>query len=110
MYYAGAQLYAPDDLSSYGSDDYNNLTDPLDEAGMNQWTVVDLGTTLLVARRIDPLKSYTVEDRTGMYDLLTAMKSEDLQNQFYADGAALAHNLDEGAMKTYSASKIKKNV
>lgn len=110
MYYAGTQLYTPDDLSSYGSDDYNNLTDPLDEAGMNQWTVVDLGTTLLVARRIDPLKSYTVEDLTGMYDLLTAMKSEDLQNQFYADGAALAHNLDEGAMKTYSASKIKKNV
>ena len=110
MYYAGAQLYTPDDLSSYGSDDYNNLTDPLDEAGMNQWTVVDLGTTLLGARRIDPLKSYTVEDLTGMYDLLTAMKSDDLQNQFYADGAALAHNLDEGAMKTYSASKIKKNV
>ena len=110
MYYAGAQLYTPDDLSSYGSDDYNNLTDPLDEAGMNQWTVVDLGTTLLVARRIDPLKSYTVEDLTGMYDLLTAMKSDDLQNQFYADGAALAHNLDEGAMKTYSSSKIKKNV
>ena len=110
MYYAGAQLYTPDDLSSYGSDDYNNLTDPLDEAGMNQWTVVDLGTTMLVARRIDPLKSYTVEDLTGMYDLLTAMKSDDLQNQFYADGAALAHNLDEGAMKTYSASKIKKNV
>lgn len=110
MYYAGARLYTPDDLSSYGSDDYNNLTDPLDEAGMNQWTVVDLGTTLLVARRIDPLKSYTVEDLTGMYDLLTAMKSDDLQNQFYADGAALAHNLDEGAMKTYSASKIKKNV
>ena len=110
MYYAGVQLYTPDDLSSYGSDDYNNLTDPLDEAGVNQWTVVDLGTTLLVARRIDPLKSHTVEDLTGMYDLLTAMKSEDLQNQFYADGAALAHNLDEGAMKTYSASKIKKNV
>lgn len=110
MYYAGAQLYTPDDLSSYGSDDYNNLTDPLDEAGMNQWTVVDLGTTLLVARRIDPLKSYTVEDLTGMYDLLTAMKKDDLQNQFYADGAALPHNLDEGAMKTYSASKIKKNV
>lgn len=110
MYYAGAQLYTPDDLSSYGSDDYNNLTDPLDEAGMNQWTLVDLGTTLLVARRIDPLKSYTVEDLTGMYDLLTAMKSDDLQNQFYADGAALAHNLDEGTMKTYSASKIKKNV
>ena len=29
-------------------------------------------------------------------------------NEFYADGAALAHALDEGAMRTYSASKIKK--
>lgn len=110
MYYAGSQLYTPNDLSSYGGDGYNNLTDPLDEAGMNQWTVIDLGTTMLVARRIDPLKNYTVEDLTSMYDLLTAMKSEDLQNQFYADGAAMEHNLDEGAMKTYSASKIKKNV
>lgn len=110
IYYAGSQLYTPDDLASYGSDDYNNLTDPLDEAGMNQWTVIDLGTTLLVARRIDPLKTYTVDQLTSMYDLLTALKSDDLQNQFYADGAALPHNLDESAMKTYSASKIKKNV
>ena len=110
MYYVGAQLYTPDDLASYGGDGYNNLTDPLDEAGMNHWTVVDLGTTLLVARRIDPLKAYTVDDLTGMYDLLTAMKSTELQDQFYADGAALEHALDEGAMKTYSASNIKKNV
>lgn len=110
MYYVGAQLYTPDDLASYGGDGYNNLTDPLDEAGMNQWTVVDLGTTLLVARRIDPLKAYTVDDLTGMYDLLAAMKSTELQDQFYADGAALEHALDEGAMKTYSASNIKKNV
>ena len=110
IYYAGSQLYTPDDLASYGGDDYNNLTDPLDEAGMNQWTVIDLGTSLLVARRIDPFKTYTVDQLTSMYDLLTALKSDDLQNQFYADGAALPHNLDEGAMKTYSASKIKKNV
>lgn len=110
MYYVGAQLYTPDDLASYGGDGYNNLTDPLDEAGMNHWTVVDLGTTLLVARRIDPLKTYTVDDLTGMYDLLTAMKSTELQDQFYVDGAALEHALDEGAMKTYSASNIKKNV
>ena len=77
---------------------------------MNQWTVVDLGTMLLVARRIDPFKTYTIAQLTSMYDLLTAMKSEELMNEFYADGAALPHALNEGAMKTYSASKIKKNV
>lgn len=110
VYYAGAQLYTPDDLASYGSDEYNNLTDPLDEAGMNQWTTIDLGTTILVARRVDPLKTYTVAQLTSMYDLLTAMKSTELQDQFYAEGAALEHALDEGVMKTYSASKIKKNV
>ena len=42
VYYAASQLYTPDDLSSYGSDEYNNLTDPLDAAGLNHWTTIDL--------------------------------------------------------------------
>ena len=66
--------------------------------------------TDLVARRVDPFKTYTIAQLTSMYDLLTPLKSEELQNQFYADGAAMEHALDEGAMKTYSASNIKKNV
>ena len=109
-YYVGAQLYTPDDLAGYGGDGYNNLTDPLDAVALNQWTTIDLGTVVLAARRVDPLQTYTVEDLTGMYDLLTALKGEELQNQFYADGAAMEHALDEGAMRTYSASKIKKEV
>ena len=109
-YYVGTQLYTPDDLASYGGDGYNNLTDPLDAVALNQWTTIDLGTVVLAARRVDPLQTYTVEDLTGMYDLLTALKGEELQNQFYADGAAMEHALDEGAMRTYSASKIKKEV
>lgn len=109
-YYVGAQLYTPDDLASYGGDGYNNLTDPLDAVALNQWTTIDLGTVVLAARRVDPLQTYTVEDLTGMYDLLTALKGEELQNQFYADGAAMEYALDEGAMRTYSASKIKKEV
>ena len=109
-YYVGAQLYTPDDLASYGGDGYNNLTDPLDAVALNQWTTIDLGTVVLAARRVDSLQTYTVEDLTGMYDLLTALKGEELQNQFYADGAAMEHALDEGAMRTYSASKIKKEV
>ncbi len=110
MYYAGSQLYTPDDLATYGSDEYNNLTDPLDAVPMGTWTTIDLGTTILVARRIDPLATYSVEDLATMYDLLTAMKSTELQDQFYAEGAAMEHALDNGAMKTYSASHIKKNV
>lgn len=110
MYYAGSGLYTPDDLASYGGKDYNNLTDPLDEAGMNQWVTINLGTTVLVARRIDPFKTYTIAQLTSMYDLLTPLKSDELQNQFYTEGAAMEHALDEGAMKTYSASNIKKNV
>ena len=110
VYYAASQLYTPDDLASYGSDEYNNLTDPLDEAGLNNWTVINLGTTILVARRIDPLKTYSVEELNNMYDLLSDMKSTDLQNDLYAAGAALEHDLNSSAMNTYSASKIKKNV
>lgn len=110
MYYAGSGLYTPDDVASYGGEGYNNLTDPLDEAGMNQWVTINLGTTVLVARRIDPFKTYTIAQLTSMYDLLTPLKSDELQNQFYTEGAAMEHALDEGAMKTYSASHIKKNV
>ena len=109
-YYAGAQLFTPDTLASYGGDGYNNLTDPLDAAGMNRWTTIDLGTSILVARRIDPLKSYTAAELAERYDLLTAMKGEELQNQFYADGAAMEHALDDAALNTYSAGKIKKTV
>ena len=109
VYYAASQLYTPDDLSSYGSDEYNNLTDPLDAAGLNQWTTIDLGTTILVARRIDPFKTYTVDELDSMYDLLTDMKSTAIQDELYAAGAALEHDLNSAALNTYSASKIKKN-
>lgn len=110
VYYAGSQLYTPDDLSSFGGDGYNNLTDPLDEVPLGTWTTIDLGTNLLVARRIDPFKTYTVEELNNMFDLLTDMKSDEIQDKLYADGAALDHALNDSAIKTYSASKIKKSV
>lgn len=109
IYYAASQLYTPDDLSSYGSDEYNNLTDPLDATGLNHWTTIDLGTTILVARRIDPFKTYTVDELDSMYDLLTDMKSTAIQDELYAAGAALEHDLNSAALNTYSASKIEKN-
>ena len=40
---------------------------------MNHWTTIDLGTTVLVARKIDPFKTYSVEDLESMYDLLSSM-------------------------------------
>lgn len=61
-------------------------------------------------RRIDPLKTYTVDQLNSMYDMLTSMKSDEIQDKLYADGAALEHNLDSSAINTYSASKIKKTV
>ena len=110
VYYAGSQLYTPTDLASFGSDSYNDLTDPLDEVPLGSWTTINLGTTMLVARRIDPFKTYTVDELNSMYDMLTGMKSDEIQSKLYADGAALEHNLDTSAINTYSASKIKKTV
>ena len=110
VYYAGSQLYTPNDLASFGSDSYNDLTDPLDEVPLGSWTTIDLGTTMLVARRIDPFKTYTVDELNSMYDMLTSMKSDEIQSKLYADGAALEHNLNTSAINTYSASKIKKTV
>ena len=43
-----------------------------------------------------------------MYDLLSSMKSTDIQSELYAAGAALEHNLNSSALNTYSASKIKR--
>ena len=110
VYYAGSQLYTPTDLASFGSDSYNDLTDPLDKVPLGSWTTIGLGTTMLVARRIDPFKTYTVDELNSMYDMLTSMKSDEIQSKLYADGAALEHNLDTSAINTYSASKIKKTV
>ena len=110
VYYAGSQLYTPTDLASFGSDSYNDLTDPLNEVPLGSWTTIDLGTTMLVARRIDPFKTYTVDELNSMYDMLTSMKSDEIQSKLYADGAALEHNLNTSAINTYSASKIKKTV
>ena len=110
VYYAGSQLYTPTDLASFGSDSYNDLTDPLDEVPLGSWTTINLGTTMLVARRIDPFKTYTVDELNSMYDMLTSMKSDEIQSKLYADGAALEHNLNTSAINTYSASKIKKTV
>lgn len=110
VYYASAQLYTPDDLTSFQSGGVNSLTDPLDEAPLGQWVKIDLGMSFVVARRVDPLASQTVEELVSQYDLLTAMKNEQLQDELYAEGAALDHALNQGAVKTYAASKIKKSV
>ena len=111
VYYAASQLFTPSSLSSYDSDDGNRITDPLDAVAQGEWTTIDLGSAIMVARRLDPLKTgYTVENFVSSNDLLSEMKSTDLQNDLYAAGAAMDHALDASAVKTYAASKIKKTV
>lgn len=113
VYYGASQLFTPSALSGYANseDGTNKLTDPLDAAQPGEWVTIDLGSSILVARRLDPLSTgASVSDLVKSYDLLTAMKSSDMQNEMYAVGAALEHNLDASAIKTYAASKIKKNV
>ena len=113
VYYGASQLFTPSALSGYANseDGTNKLTDPLDAAKIGEWVTIDLGSSILVARRLDPLKTgVSVSEMVKTYDLLTAMKSTDMQNEMYAAGAALEHNLDASAVKTYAASKIKKNV
>lgn len=110
VYYASAQLYTPDTLASFESGDVNSLTDPLDEVPLGQWIKIDLGMYFIVARRVDPLESYAVADLVSQYDLLEELKSEQLQEELYTEGAALDHALNQSAVKTYAAGKIKKTV
>lgn len=110
VYYASAQLYTPDTLASFESGDVNSLTDPLDEVPLGQWIKIDLGMYFIVTRRVDPLESYAVTDLVSQYDLLEELKSEQLQEELYTEGAALEHALNQSAVKTYAAGKIKKTV
>jgi len=110
LYYAYEQLFTPDDLAGYDSEDGNTMCDPLDAAGEGVWTRVDLPSAVLVARKIDALESVGLEDLKNQYDLLTDMRSTQLQEELYAAGAELEHSLNQSALNTYSASKIKKSV
>lgn len=109
--YVGSGLYLPSDLDTYASgEDANVLTDPLLAADEGEWVKIDLTTSLVVARRVDPMTRGDLASFQSGYDLLGAMKSEEIQNMLYEDGAALERALDQSAMDTYAASKVKYSV
>lgn len=109
--YVGSQLYTPSTLTSY--DDGaggNKLTDAVNALANGEWGKVNLGTSILVFRKMDPLAENTVSDLVKTYSLLDELKSKDVQNMLYEQGAAMEHNLSASAMNTYKAAKIKKSV
>lgn len=111
VYYIGSQLYAPSNLSSYDDGEGGNLlTDALDEAGYGNWVKVNLGTAIALVRKVEPLKQGSLSTYKETYDLLSEMKSDAFMEELYAEGAAMEHQLDEGAMNTYKASNIKREV
>ena len=111
LYYTGSGLFTPSDLSSYNTNDGgNSITDAVKAAGTGNWTVADLGMSYMIVRSLDPMEQGTVDDFVSRYNLLDAMKSDALQDEFYAEGAEMENNLSASVMKTYSASKIKKTV
>lgn len=111
VYYIGSQLYTPSNLSSYDDGEGGNLlTDAVDEAGYGNWVKVDLGTAIALVRKVEPLKQGSLSTYKETYDLLSEMKSDAFMEELYAEGAAMEHQLDEGAMNTYKASNIKREV
>lgn len=108
--YAGSMLYLSDDVAGYDTAEGNTLKDPLDAAGEGKWTTINMGMGILVVRKVDPLTYYTLDETKAMYDLVGALKADDVDAQFYVDGAALEHKLDENAIKTYKAANIKRTV
>lgn len=111
VYYIGSQLYTPSNLSSYDDGEGGNLlTDAVDEAGYGNWVKVDLGTAIALVRKVEPLKQGSLSTYKETYDLLSEMKSDAFMDELYAEGAAMEHQLGEGAMNTYKASNIKREV
>lgn len=108
--YVGASLFLPDDVTYYkDATGENNLTDPLDAAKGN-WTVCDLGSTLVVARRGNALAAHSIDELKANYDLLSALASEPLQAELRTRAAALEQNMVQSAMDTYKAANIKLTV
>ena len=70
-------------------------------------TVVNIGSSLLVLVRQETLLTadYTIDSIRS--SALSAMKSSELEEELRAQGAAAEHQLDQGAMNTYSAKKVK---
>ena len=106
LQYISSQLMTPDTLTSYG----DSLTEAADAAGKNTWFTYDTGMSVAVMCSVDPLEAYSLQELIEGYDLLRTMKGTEMDNQFYAEGAALAHNLDQSAMNTYKPGNIKTEV
>lgn len=106
LQYISSQLMTPDTLTSYG----DSLTEAADAASENTWFTYDTGMSVAVMCSVDPLEAYSLQELIEGYDLLRTMKGTEMDNQFYAEGAALAHNLDQSAMNTYKPGNIKTEV
>lgn len=107
--YTSSRLVLPDEIAYYdGEDGANTMRDAFAEE--DAWTVADLGVSLLAGRKTDPLDGSTVEDLREQYNLLEAVRSDELEARLLADGAALPHALDQNAMNTYKPAKIKRSV
>ena len=106
LQYISSQLMTPDTLTSYG----DSLTEAADAAGENTWFTYDTGMSVAVMCSVDPLEAYSLQELIEGYDLLRTMKGTEMDNQFYAEGAALAHNLDQSAVNTYKPGNIKTEV
>lgn len=106
LQYISSQLMTPDTLTSYG----DSLTEAADAAGENTWFTYDTGMSVAVMCSVDPLEAYSLQELIEGYDLLRTMKGTEMDNQFYAEGAALAHNLDQSVMNTYKPGNIKTEV
>lgn len=106
LQYISSQLMTPDTLTSYG----DSLTEAADAAGENTWFTYHTGMSVAVMCSVDPLEAYSLQELIEGYDLLRTMKGTEMDNQFYAEGAALAHNLDQSAMNTYKPGNIKTEV
>lgn len=99
----GTTTFSPSQMSYYGEE----AETAMKNAKTGEATVVNIGTSLLVLVRSDKVlgADYTLEANRD--NALSAMKADELEQELRAEGAAAQHQLDESAMKTYSANKVK---
>ena len=99
----GNTIFSPSQMSYYGEE----AAAAMKGAKPGEATVVNIGSSLLVLVRQETVLTadYTIDSIRS--SALSAMKSSELEEELRAQGAAAEHQLDQGAMNTYSAKKVK---
>ena len=99
--YMSSLSYTPGSADNFGEEVSQGILD----TGAGQVSVIESGAMLMVYQGQNIWDTYSLDEVRDT--ALVEMKGDELDTMYAEEGAALPHNLDEKAMKTYSPKNIR---